>query len=135
MKKIIALCCLLFLISPVFASEWKSLFEKKYIDFETISYNDNEISFWHKTLRTDPKEKIDGQDYWFVLSKYTFNCKTQKIKTEAIGVYDLKGLPIMTHDFEEEWETIYPDTYIDAYYRMFCLVPFEDNPLLNARHP
>lgn len=131
MKKIIALCCLLLFSLPAIAADWKEIFEKRYVDFETISYNQNQIKFWQKALRENPKDKFDNKDYWYTMSYYNLDCKNKTVRTEAIAVYDLKGKPLYSDSYISEWETIFPDTYMDAYYRIFCLVPFEENPLLH----
>ena len=52
---------------------------------------------------------------------------------ESFTVYDLKQNIIYSDDKATEWHHIIPDTYMDGYYRLFCLVPFEENPLLNEQ--
>lgn len=134
MKKFIFLIIgVLILALPVLAADWKEIFEKKYIDFETITVNDYDktIRFWEKALRKDVNDKYDGKPYWYTMSKFAISCSSKQSRIEAFAIYDLKGKILYSDNYKPEWNEIFPDTYADGYYRLFCIVDFLQNPLLN----
>lgn len=133
MKKFLIVFLLIVLSLPVFASNWVQIFEKQYLDFESIKvdYKNNTVSFWVKALRKNATDKFDGKDYWYMLDYYTYDCSQKKTSLDVMMVYDLKNNLIFSNEWSyHDWQTIAPDTYADGYYRMFCLVPFNENPLL-----
>ena len=134
MKKIIIASLLLIFCLPVFASQWIEIFGKKYIDFESIELypKDKIIKFWTKNLRVNPKEKYDNEDYWYTVSKWALSCNTKEHRIEAISIYNLKDELIDADSTIPNWNAIAPDTYAEGYYKMFCLLPFNKNPLLNG---
>lgn len=134
MKKIFLIIFLnVFLLSNVcIASNWIEILEKKYIDADTISINNmGYVSFWIKALRKQDEElALIGKNFWYSLDKHTIDCKYKKISSEVIMIYDLKEKLIFSDELPSyQWHSIAPDTYADAYYNLFCLVPFEENPL------
>jgi hypothetical protein len=132
MKKILILLFLLVSASPVFAAEWREIFEKKYIDMSSIERSGDVITFWTKFLRKDAKEvfPINNKPYWYTISRWNIDCANKKARINVITVYDLKGDLMYSDEYNSEWNTIIPDTYADGFYRLFCLLPYEDNPLL-----
>ncbi|MBR6099436.1 hypothetical protein IKP85_06785 [bacterium] len=141
MKKILILILLLFVTTPVFAAQWLELFEKKYIDIESIDVNENYkiVKFWTKNLRKDPKEKFPNYmgkmtDYWYSMNRWNIDCINQKSRIETYTVYDLKQ-NIIYSDNNVDWNPIIPETYADGYYRVFCMVDFKENPLINPTQP
>jgi len=137
MKKVLILFLLMFLSVPAFAANWVEIFEKKYVDIESIM-TDNQykiVKFWTKNLRKDPKEKFPnyyGQmvDYWFSMNYWNIDCTNKKSRIVSYNVYDLNQKIIYSDDNNLDWNEIIPETYADGYYRLFCLVPFDNNPLL-----
>lgn len=132
MKKVLALLLVLLFTSPVFAAEWREIFEKKYIDMSSIERSGDVITFWTKFLRKDAKEvfPINNKPYWYTISRWNIDCANKKERINVITVYDLKGDLMYSDEYNSEWNTIIPDTYADGFYRLFCLLPYEDNPLL-----
>lgn len=137
MKKILTSSIITMLLSlqflPVcFAANWVEIFEKQYLDIENVKTNKshNTIQFWVKTLRKDPKELFDNKPYWFMINKWNIDCDNKYSRIESVNVYDLKGKNIYSDSYIPKWNDIIPDTYADGYYRLFCLIPFEQNPLL-----
>jgi len=132
MKKVLALLLVLLFASPVFAAEWREIFEKKYIDMSSIERSGDVITFWTKFLRKDAKEvfPINNKPYWYTISRWNIDCANKKERINVITVYDLKGDLMYSDEYNSEWNTIIPDTYADGFYRLFCLLPYEDNPLL-----
>lgn len=122
MKKILTIVLLFVFSLPVLASNWVELFEKKYVDMETVEFNPRTqiVTFWLKALRTDPKDKILDKDYWYTLSHWNISCKDRTTKIENIVVYDLKGNIISSGYKDYNWEAIIPDTYAEGYYKIFC---------------
>ena len=139
MKKILLFLTLIIFTSPVFAVQWVEIFEKQYLDMSTLepNYNNNTIKFWVKALRKDPKDTFPNYEgrlvpYWYSINKWNLDCSNKKERIEMVAVYDLKGKPIYWDEDIPEWNTIIPDTYADGFYRLFCVVPFINNPLLNG---
>lgn len=133
MKKILYLFILLFITLPAFSAEWIEIFEKQYVDMSSIAVNlktDN-IEFWVKSLRKDPKEvcPLTNKPYWYSMNKWSMNCHNRTERIEAMAVYDLQGKLIYSDNYKPEWNEIIPDTYADGYYRLFCSVPFDKNSL------
>ena len=141
MNKVIILF-ILFLISVnvCFATEWYEIFEKQYLHLTTIEphYKDNSVIFWVKALRKDASEKIPNEKgetvpYWYSMAKWHLDCINKKERIEVLAIYDLKQKPIFWDETIPEWNTIVPDTYADGFYRLFCLLPFNENPLLENK--
>lgn len=135
MKKFLILFITLIILSPfVLAANWFEIYEKQYIDTESIEVypKTNIVKFWVKTLRKDPNEKILGKDYWYMINKWALNCSDKKVSIQAIAVYDLKEKLLVSDSSSSyyTWDEIIPDSYADGFYRMYCLLPFDDNPLL-----
>ena len=135
MKKILAFILFLMLSAlPCFAAKWAEIFEKQYIDFETVNPNEEykTIQFWVKALRKDPKEvfPLTNKPYWYSVSKWNIDCEHRLSRIENINVYDLQKKLVYSDDYIPDWNEIVPDTYADGYYRLFCLIPFADNPIL-----
>lgn len=133
MKKILTIVLLFVFSLPVLASNWAELFEKQYVDLETIELNPNTkiVKFWVKALRKNPKDKIEGKNYWFSMNQIAIKCETKEARIESIAFYDLQKELITSDSSYYKWEPIIPDSYSEAYYRLFCLFPFDRNPLLN----
>lgn len=143
MKKLLVLFSLLCMALPCFATnpDYIELFEKTYLNVNRIDvYKSlNVVSFWIKSLNKNPKDKAnwfakaDGSSvqWWYTLGNIQIDCKNRKSRTATLAIYDLKGMPLDTSDNITEWNTIIPDTYADAYYNLFCLVPYDENPLIN----
>jgi hypothetical protein len=132
MKKFLVFLLFCFML-PCSASNWLEMFEKKYIDLESIQldYKNNQITFWLKSLRKDATEKFEGMEFWYTLDQFTIDCSQKRASLNVLMVYDLKQKLIFSNEWEyKDWQTIAPDTYIEGYYRYFCLIPFNDNPLL-----
>lgn len=135
MKRILTSIIITILLSlqflPVFAANWTEIFEKQYVDLESIKINkkDNTVQFWVKALRKDPKELFDDKPYWYMINKWNISCYKYS-RIESINVYDLNEKIIYSDSYIPKWNDIIPDTYADGYYRLFCLIPFEQNPLL-----
>ena len=132
MKKLLALFILLSITTPVFAAEWREIFEKKYIDISSIERKGDIITFWTKFLRKDPKELVPvlNKPYWYMIDRWNIDCVNKKERIDVVTVYDLKGDLIYSDEFNAEWGTIIPDTYAEGFYSLFCIAPYEDNPLL-----
>lgn len=139
MKKILfVLFLLIVFISPVFAANWVEIFEKKYIDMSSLEpdYNSNTIMFWVKNLRKDPNDtfpNFEGKNvpYWYSMAQWQLDCTNKKSQIHAYAIYDLKQEVIFSTEHLSDWGTIIPETYADGYYRLFCIAPFKDNPILN----
>ncbi len=131
MKKlsIILLLCL----NCCFASKWVDIFENQYLDFDSIvpTYTTNVISFWIKKYPANKKEKFENKKYLFSVHKMDIDCKNKKSRISATAVYDKNRKLIYNTEEVSNWDLIIPDTYADGYYRLFCLIPFSDNPLIN----
>ena len=130
MKKTFIVLLLLIFCLPVSAAKWGEIFEKKYIDLETIIPNDNNktVTFWTKDLRKNANDKFMGQDYWFTLNKWEISCKNKMSRIRSIYIYDLQNNLILEDTNVPSFNEIVPETYADGYYRLFCLVPFDENP-------
>jgi hypothetical protein len=133
MKKILALVILLSITAPVFATDWKVIFEKKYLDISSIERKGDIITFWTKFLRKDSKELAPGlnKPYWYILHHWNMDCANKKERIDTLAIYGLKGELIYSDDYTPEWNTIIPDTYADGFYNIFCSVPYDENPWLN----
>ncbi len=133
MKKVLALFLVLLFSTPVFAAEWREIFEKKYLDISSIERKDDIITFWTKFLRKDSKELAPGlnKPYWYVIHHWNINCANKKERIDTLAIYGLKGEVMYSDDYTPEWNTIIPDTYADGLYSLFCIAPYEENPLLN----
>ena len=123
MKKLISiLVVFLITLSPCFSTEWKQITDKKYMDVESIDYNDisHIVSFWVKNLRSASKDKINGKDYWYYIAKIQIKLPTRQYKITTMALYDLKNNLIETDNGEfAKWEDIIPDTYMEGYYKIF----------------
>ena len=138
MKKfILILLSFIVFIPSSFASRWVEILEKQYIDFESIEIYPQKkiIKFWIKALRKSPQDKFDNKDYWYSVEKWALSCSGKYSRLEAINFYDLKEKLIYNDSMLPEWNLIVPDSNADAYYRLFCLVPFNENPLLKHLAP
>lgn len=124
---------LILLFSSCFASNWLEIFDKKYVDFDSVTKKYDVVSFWTKNLRDDPKDKFMNKDYWFNLAHWRIDCNNKKSYIDELIFYDSKkniiGAPYKAG--YPDWSAIIPDSYVEGYYRMFCLIPLEENPLLN----
>lgn len=122
MKKIFILFAVLLFAGPVFATDWKEIFEKKYIDISSINQKGNVISFWVKSLRKDSKDvfPLNNKPYWYSISRWNIDCMFKKERIDVMTVYDLKGDLIYSDEYNAEWNTIIPDTYSDGFYNLFC---------------
>ena len=132
MKKVLALFLVLLFTAPVLAAEWKEIFEKKYIDISSIERSGDIITFWTKFLRKDAKEvfPINNKPYWFTINRWNIDCLNKKVRIDVMTAYDLKGDLMYSDEYNAEWDTIIPDSYSDLFYRLFCIAPYENNPLL-----
>ena len=130
MKKIICTLLLLGACLPVFAAKWGEIFEKKYIDLETITpnYQYKTVTFWTKDLRKNASDKILGKDYWFTMNKWEISCNDKMSRIRSIYVYDLQSNLMFEDTTVPSFNEIIPENYADGYYRLFCLVPFDKNP-------
>ena len=128
---------LLVFASPVFAACWGEIFEKQYLDLESIKPNseNNTISFWIKKYNKDIKQLLPmtNQKYLYSISRWNIDCTNQKSRISSMAVYDLKENLIYSDDFVPDWNSIIPGTYADAFYRIFCLVPFDKNPIITGK--
>lgn len=133
MKKVLILFLLLGFVSPVFAAEWREIFEKKYIDISSIERNGDIITFWVKFLRKDSREVLPvlNKPYWYTIDRWNIDCLNKKERIDVMTAYGLKGDLIYSDEYNAEWNSIVPDTYSDLFYRLFCIVPYKDNPFLN----
>ena len=123
MKKFLILALFFVILSPfAIASDWFEIFEKQYIDFSSIqiSPQTKTIKFWVKKLRTNPKEKFLGIDYWYAMNKWSISCSTRQSRIESVTIYDLKKQVIYSDDTIPEWNEIVPDTYAEGYYKILC---------------
>lgn len=136
MKKIFILITMLFLLSSAQANDWLQILDKKYINIPTITTSKKQyVSFWIKAYRKEG-EKLDliGENFDYSLDKFTVDCKNKKDSLDNITIYDNRGKIIFSDELKQhDWHDIAPDTYADAYYRLFCLVPFKKNPLINPK--
>ena len=125
MKKVLALFLVLLFSTPVFAAEWREIFEKKYLDISSIERKDDIITFWTKFLRKDSKELAPGlnKPYWYVIHHWNINCANKKERIDTLAIYGLKGEVMYSDDYTPEWNTIIPDTYADGLYSLFCIAP------------
>ncbi len=133
MKKIFIFTYLfLFFACPAFSARWGEIFEKKYIDLETITpnYQEKTLTFWTKDLRKNASDKILGKDYWFIMNKWEISCSDKMSRIRSIYIYDLQNNLIYEDTTVPSFNEIVPETYADGYYRLFCLVPFDENPFL-----
>lgn len=133
MKKFLILFLLLVVFSPIcFGAQWVEIFEKQYVDFESIELIPTKkiIKFWIKSLRKSPQDKFLDQGYWYSINQWAISCKDRHSRLEAINYYDLNERLIYGDAMTPEWDAIAPETYTEGYYKLFCLVPFNDNPLL-----
>ena len=135
MKKLLIVFLLIILSPLVNAAQWIEIFEKQYIDFQSIELfpKENIIKFWVKALRKDPNDKFADLDYWYTMSKWNLSCNSKQTRIESIAIYDLKQKIIFSDDTTPNWNAIIPETYADGYYRLFCLIPFNENPLFKRR--
>lgn len=133
MKKILILFAVLLFAAPVFATDWKEIFEKKYLDISSIERKGDIITFWTKFLRKDAKEvfPINNKPYWFTINHWNIDCLNKKVRIDVMTAYDLKGDLMYSDEYNAEWDTIIPDTYADGFYNMFCSVSYDENPWLN----
>ena len=131
MKKNIIILVLMLIANTCFAAKWVNFFEKQYIDFDSLepTHETDTISFWIKRY-SDNKEKFMGKRFLFSINKMDISCKNKKARISETAVYGKKNKLIYNIEEKSNWDTIIPDTYADGYYRMFCLVPFKENPLL-----
>jgi hypothetical protein len=127
-KKILIVFALM-MFSSAHATEWFEVFEKMYLDLDTITFDQRkkQVSFWIKALNLDAKEEINGQKIWFVTTQYTINCKNNKYKNEAFYVYNTKGNEIANITNPTEWEQIVPGTRMAGYEMLMCRL-LEVNP-------
>lgn len=134
MKKILFIVLLL-CINLSYSAEWKSFFDDKYIDFENITTNnkENTITFWAKNIYKTNKPKIENRKIDMSVHKWVIDCKNKKSNIQSSRLYKNNNL-VYSEDNIKDFQDIAPDTYADAYYRMFCLIPFEENPLINSKH-
>lgn len=137
-KNILIILSILTFSSSAFCAEWVEIFEKQYVDMSSIevSLRTNSIEFWVKSLRKDPKEvfPLTNKPYWYTMNKWHMACTSKQERIEAMAVYDLKGNVMYSDNYKPEWNEIIPDTYADGYYRLFCSVPFDKNPIFNLRY-
>lgn len=140
MKKFLILLTLILMFTmPAYCAHWVEVFKKTYIDISSIelNYSKNIIKFWVKSLRKDAKDTLpnfEGKEmpYWYSMSNVAIDCNNRKSRVEVIAVYGLKEDLIYSGEYITDWNTIIPDTYFEGYYRLFCSVPFTQNPLLNG---
>ena len=133
MKKIL-LVLLLFFTNICYADDWLEILEKKYINIPNIStYKKQYVSFWIKAYRKDGEElALIGNNFEYSIDKFTIDCKNKKSSVDSITIYDKQGKVLFFDELvKHDWHEIAPDTYADAYYRLFCLIPFSKNPFLN----
>lgn len=133
-KVLLIILCLILVSLSANAAQWIEIFEKQYVDMSSIEITPkiNNIQFWVKALRKDPKEvfPVTNKPYWYTVNKWSMNCNSKTERIEAMAVYDLQGKVVYSDNYKPEWNEIIPDTYADGYYRLFCLIPFEENPIL-----
>ena len=133
MKKLAIIMFLILATNICYAARWFEILDKKYIDISSIDVNPLEhVTFWIKALKK-PGETITGigSNFWYSLDKFTVDCRNKRVSTDVIMIYDLKEKLIYSDELRtHDWHSIAPDTYADAYYRYFCIVPFDENPLL-----
>jgi hypothetical protein len=144
MKKIFLLF-LLFCFSLPAMAEKLNLFENKSIRTDKFYINNRkkEISFWVENYNISPDlvpeiKLIIGEDKKLKTltsqSLLSINCKKQKSKVLAFYLYDDNTRSLLFSDLKpSDWEIIAPDTYIDAYFRLFCIIDFKENPILNKK--
>ena len=132
MKK--TLLILFLLCNICYGAKWFEILDKKYVDLETAEVDKNGyVTFWIKALKK-PGESINGigSNFWYSMDKFSLDCKNKKLSPDVVTIYDTKEKLIFSDELRyHDWRSIIPDTYGDAYYRYFCIFPFEENPLLN----
>lgn len=140
-KSFLLFLTLLMSFCPAFAvnKDYVEFYEKQYLNTKRIDlYKSLDIvSFWVKSLNKEPKNKeywvptASGTlvQWWYTMSNIQIDCKNNKSRIRTLVFYDLKERPINQSDDITEWSNIVPDTYADGYYRLFCLVPYDENPI------
>ncbi len=134
-KKILLL--LLLLALPVYASTWKQVSEKTYIDIENIERYKNKhnfdnaviYSFWIKSLNDKSQfflddEKNYNKKVWYKMVKMLVNCSDKSLAAKSFAIYDIKGQAIDLYeasDYEIQWSSIIPETMGELYYNGICL--------------
>lgn len=136
MKKfLLVLLFMIFCINSCYASIWVEIFEKQYLDVDSIVTNEtsHNIKFWIKALRKNPKDMVPmvNKPYWYTLNLWNIDCENRYSRIESIYVYGLKNEILYSDSYIPDWNAIAPDTYAEGYYRLFCLLPFKENPIIN----
>lgn len=130
MKKFIIFCLLFSTFLPVLAADWVQVYEKAYIDRESITYfndyRDRHVSFWLKSLNDKSKIYIDLEKYskskvWYDKTLWDVNCTQKEIAIKETIAYDLNHNVVYSNDpLGDNWRKIVPDTIGEFYYDLFC---------------
>ncbi len=137
MKKILLVLYFCFnLTLSVFATDWKQIDDKLYIDIDSIeSYseryetgNTRKFSFWIKSLNDSSSyftkiEKAYNKKIWYLLSKNIVDCNEKMIANKSFVIYDLKSQVIDSNEeyiYPGSWNSIVPDSIGELYYSNIC---------------
>lgn len=135
-NKIMFTLFILLFSSTCYAVDWFHVFDKYYIDADSIYVNPNTRRIWYtdKRLRINPKEKVNNKDYWYTIWKCSIDCENLMYTDLHASVYGLDNKLIASQIIPEEWYTIQPMTMPRMYYVILCGMPIEQNPLLNGTY-
>ena len=135
-NKIMFTLFILLFSSTCYAVDWFYVWDKEYIDADSIYVNPNtqRILFTNKRLRKNPKDKVNNKDYWYTIWQDSIDCKELMYTDLSVAVYGLDNKLIDSAVIPEEWYTIQPMTMPRMYYVILCGMPIEQNPLLNGTY-
>lgn len=121
MKKFLVILLLVIFTLPIYATNWKEIYPKIYIDYDSWDYSNGLTTVWVKSLNPGNWDLMDNKKVWYSLDRIQFDCTQKFYSFKFISSYDLKGSVIDSVTVQyPKWNIIPPDTVIDMKYRAVC---------------
>ena len=123
-KNILFVIYLFFIQLTVHAADWKEIYQKNYIDVNSIMWEKNTVSFWMKSLNPGNWEPINNKKIWYNKDNVLIDCKKRRLAIKSVVTYDLNQNVINSFEEQNEillqWNSIVPETNGEILYETFC---------------
>lgn len=115
-----------------FATNWKEIAHKRYIDYDsyhqiTNGLFSNRYAVWEKLLNNGDKhfkdvEKQKGKKVWYSLTRFGVDCNSKMVSVLDVIYYDLSEETLQSNRYSEYtgWNSIVPGSCGEYYYKIMC---------------
>lgn len=128
MRKILFIFILLFTNASVcFASHWFTMFDKSYLDLESLKVDGQYVYGWIKRLNPGDWELENNKKVYSKMIYYVADCSGKKLDTIAVITYGGNNQVLSSFDISANynprygnWFSVAPETYGEATYQVLC---------------